>query len=206
MVDLLVGPMDALEIAIECTGAVDPVFTKTWNTGPARGPMRLDMRGNWNITIRTDANLNAIKRKLERILQQLNARGARSVRADHLLERIDPSLFWELDALGISSASCYELPGVGEVHFLMHGLGGASGYTGEEVSAWLAEFLRAPERADVLAKLARNAAPQKQAFIIATLHGAPWPVFDYFTNDLTACPAPRLICRSPSPACGLCVT
>jgi hypothetical protein len=41
MYDLRIGPSDAPEIAIECTGVVDPDFTETWNVGTGEGPLIL---------------------------------------------------------------------------------------------------------------------------------------------------------------------
>ncbi len=41
MYDLRIGSAEAPDVAIECVGAVDSVFTETWNVGPGRGPLRL---------------------------------------------------------------------------------------------------------------------------------------------------------------------
>lgn len=143
MVDLRVGPADAPEIAIECTGAVDPVFTETWNIGPARGPLQLNVGGNWSVYITHSANIKSIKKHLGRILEHLGTQHERSVRADQPLKYSDPDLFRELDLLGIESISCYEWPGHGKAHLSMNGTGGFGGYTGEEIPEWLGVFLRA---------------------------------------------------------------
>src|SRR2546428_3688676 len=47
MFDLRVGPADPPAIAIECVGAVDPIRVETWNVGPAKGAMRLALKGDW---------------------------------------------------------------------------------------------------------------------------------------------------------------
>jgi hypothetical protein len=49
--DLRVGPADAPEVAVECVGAIDPIFTEAYNVGPVREPLELAIKGDWTITL-----------------------------------------------------------------------------------------------------------------------------------------------------------
>ena len=51
MYDLRIGSADAPEMAVECVGTVDPKLTETWNLGPAEGPLKLALKGDWLITL-----------------------------------------------------------------------------------------------------------------------------------------------------------
>ena len=66
MYDLRIGSADAPEMAIECVGAVDPIFTETWNIGPARGPMELRVTGDWTVVIAPEARVKAVKQRAPR--------------------------------------------------------------------------------------------------------------------------------------------
>src|SRR5690349_9336713 len=71
MYDLRIGPHDKPEVAIECFGAVDSQFTETWNVGPARGPLKLSLTGNWIIELSPKASIKKFKQHIEPILQEL---------------------------------------------------------------------------------------------------------------------------------------
>src|SRR5688500_7773143 len=99
MYDLRVGPSDAPEFAIECVGSVDSKFTETWNIGPARGPFKFSVEGDWTVTIKAGARVKVIKQHIEQLLQGLEARNLSDVRVDYQLEWQDETLFGELTAL-----------------------------------------------------------------------------------------------------------
>jgi len=75
MYDLRVGPPDAPHMAIEVAGAVDPVQTATWNTGPAKGPLHLALKGDWIVTLAPSAKMKNVRQALEGVLQQMEAIG-----------------------------------------------------------------------------------------------------------------------------------
>ncbi len=155
MFDLLVGTKETPEIAIECVGAVDPEFTETWNVGPARGPLHLDIPSDWGIMVKPSARyrgLQKIKENGAALLSRLEARGLFDVRANYI-KWIDPELFSELEALRVDSVFRYRAEGTGTVHLNMGGDGGVVDQKGNAVPEWVGEFLRAPARADVLRKL-----------------------------------------------------
>lgn len=189
MYDLRIGPANEPEVAIECVGAVDETYTKTWNTGPAKGPLQLAVAGDWHVVIAPAAHVKTLKRHLEKLLAELVERGVYSARPDHWLERRNTTLFNKLNALGIIHAFCYQMPGIGRVNLSMPGSGGAVDDKGGEVPNWLGDFLRDPAREDVLSKLQRSGAKECYAFVIATLRGAPWAVESYLTGELDHVPS-----------------
>lgn len=201
MYDLRVGPADAPEFAIECVGAVDQIYTETWNVGPARGPLQLPVKGDWIVKIAPSARVKAVKKGVEQLLQELESRGLYDVYVDYRLEWHDAELFRKFDSLGITYALCYSRQGGGKAHLTMPGTGGAVDHQGRALPGWVGEFLRDPSRQDVLSKLQRAGAPERHAFLIVTFMGAPWEVESYLTGGLDHLPnqAPVL----PPPVTGV---
>src|SRR6185295_9485467 len=183
MYDLRIGPPDAPAIAIEVVGAVAPRYTATWNTVPAKGAWTLSLAGNWTVVISPGAAVRKLQRELEQVLRQLEARGITNTRVNYYLKRDDEELFDKLSSLSVEHAYCYESPGTGKVYFSMPGDGGAVDDVGATIPDWISRFLREPAQADVLSKLARSGAPERHAFVVATMAGAPWSVASYFTSD-----------------------
>ncbi len=201
MYDLRIGPVDSPAIAIECVGAVDGVRTETWNIGPARGPLTLALRGDWTVILKPGAKMKGLAPSLEAILQGCEHEGVLSaVHVDWRLNRSNPELFSVLDRDGITFISCFRVDGEGKVHMTLEGIGGPVDTEGVAIPEWITAFLSAPQRADVIAKLARSGAADCQAFVIVDYAGAPWSVQSYLDGDLAALPpaAPTL----PSPLTG----
>lgn len=201
MYDLRVGPADAPEVAIECVGAVDPVFTETWNVGPAKGPLLLDVTGNWHVVIAPEASVKAVKLHVERLIKALEERGIDNLHVDHWLKWGDAALFEEFDSLKITQAYSYQQQGTGKVYLNMTGIGGAVDEQGLSIPKWVGQFLRDPHRKDVLYKLQRSGAPERHVFVIVTFAGAPWEVESYLSGELEHLPdeAPDL----PEPVTGV---
>lgn len=198
---LRIGPVDTPEVAIECVGAVDPIYTETWNIGPAKGPLKLLIKGDWNLTIAPTASLKALKQRIEPLIQELENQGIQNLHVDYWLKRDDATLFEELESLGITGASCYRTPGTGEVHLGLPGIGGIVDDQGDALPGWVGEFLRDPARQDVLSKLQRSGAPELHAFVLVSFASVTWPVESYLTGELNHLPsrAPDL----PPPVTGV---
>src|SRR5205807_1699857 len=93
MYDLRVGSPDAPDVAIECTGAVDPVSTETWNVGPARGWRTAALSGDWTVEIKRGAQSRRKRRELGALLHSLERDGVSAVAVDHVLRRHDQLLY-----------------------------------------------------------------------------------------------------------------
>lgn len=187
--DLRVGDPTAPEIAIECTGAVDPVRTEAWNIGPARGPLSCDLKGNWTVTLRPKARVRSIRTRIEALLKECErAQLLDFLPVDFRLKRRHPSLFASFQSLEVRSIHCYQEDGEGRVTLGMTGVGGAVDEFGRAVPGWIGQFLRAPERGDVLSKLLGSGASECHVFIPVSFGGAPWPVMSYLCRDIKALP------------------
>ena len=85
---------------------------------------------------------------------------------------------------------------------MMPGTGGAVDSQGTAVPGWVGQFLRHPDREDVIQKLRRSGAAERLAFIFVVLGGAPLPVEYYFNFtglDQLPTEAPNL----PQPVTGV---
>jgi len=201
MYDLRIGSAAAPDVAIECVGAVDAVGTETWNVGPGRGPLQLTVKGDWVITISRDARIGTLQQRIEPILRDLEERDVLRVSVGHLYKRHDSRLLLELESLGIQHASCFRMPGTGRVHWTMEGGVGFVDSEGSALPGWIEEFLRDPEREDVLFKLRQTSAQERWVFVPVALGGAPFSVESYLTGKFEYLPeaGPNL----PSPVTGV---
>jgi hypothetical protein len=189
MYDLRIGSPDAPDIAIEVVGAVDSTYTETWNVGPAKGSLSLTVAGNWTIEISPRARVKTVKQGLRQFLTTLEERHILDITRDYWLPHSEPSLCTEMDRLGITHASCYQMPGTGKVYLTMPGVGGSVDDNGSNLPKWLGEFLRDPRQADVLSKLQRSVAKECHVFVIASFMGVPWEVESYLTGSLETVPS-----------------
>jgi len=153
MYDLRIGPADAPELAVECVGAIDPVRAETWSVGQSEGPLKLALRGDWIITRTPSARIKAIKKRLEPLLRELEDQGLSEFSVARMPRWHYTSLFEELESLGVVSGSCFRLPGTGKVSLTTPPISGAVDSQGIAVPGWVGQFLRDPDREDVLRKL-----------------------------------------------------
>lgn len=198
MYDLRIGPLDEPLVAIECVGAVDPVRTETWNVGFASGePLRLNVRGDWGVSVRPDIRLKTIRAHVEAVVSQMEELGIENMHADYYLTRDTPDLAEICDGAGILGVTRVREVGSGEAYLWMEGIGGAVNTSGTGVAEWVEEFLSAPEQVDVLEKLRRSGAPEREVFIAMSFGGAPWSVESYLSSDTTDLPPMDPVLPSP---------
>jgi hypothetical protein len=204
MYDLRIGPADAPNVAIECVGAVDPTRTETWNVGPARGPLSLALRGDWYVKLLPHSRLKDILRRIEDVLRAAEeAQVEDHTSVDLYLKHRNPRLFAVLDDLNIASIYRLCLRGRGTVFLGMTGIGGAVDPSGHAVPGWISEFLRAPERADVLVKLSASGAAERHVFVAVAFAGVPWPVESYLGTCTDSLPIDAPDAPPPVSAVGI---
>lgn len=182
MHDLRVGPRSAPAIAIEVTGAIDELSTQTWNTGPGRGSWSIPVPGNWMLTLAPGANIKGLRRTLPLLLEDLRTAGVTTHAEFEMIQWRHPMLYERARAMGVAQADQYEPYGTGMIHFTMAGTGGAVDSDGLALPGWIGEFLCDDRRSDVLLKLAKANAPQREVFVPVTMDGAPWSVVSYLTD------------------------
>ena len=188
MYDLRIGPAHAPQLAIECFQAVDSEFTETWSVGPAKGPLKLSLKGNWIVEVSPRTRIKTFAQRVEPLLQDLENRGLREVIVDFRLKWQDSELFSKLSTLNVNHAICYEMPGAGNVQLGLPGVGGAVDERGAAIPGWINELLRNPKYDDVLRKLEHSGATAKHAFVLVGFAGAPWEVEGYLTGDMNQIP------------------
>jgi hypothetical protein len=172
-----------------------------WNTGPAKGPLQLPVAGAWYITLRSEANIKAVKKGLTELLLTLEAAGLAEASAEVPYGRQDPALSAALDRLSIDHATRVSSGDAGTIHLGSVPIVSSVDSTGSQVVAWVGEFLRHPTKADVLSKLRNSKAPRKEAFIAVEMQGAPDAVTLYLTGTIEV--APTLIPDLPGGITGV---
>jgi hypothetical protein len=153
------------------------------------------VKGDWMINIAREAHIRTIRQHIESILRDLEERDVRRVSVGHLFKRHDYRLLQELESFGIRHASCFRMPGTGQVHMTMEGSGSLVDSAGSALPQWIEEFLCDPERGDVLFKLRHTGAQERWVFVPVALGGAPWSVESYLTGEFECLSAQDRTCR-----------
>jgi hypothetical protein len=193
-------------IAIECTAAVDPVRTETWNLGPGRGNLKFDLAHDWYVVIKPQTRVTELRRRLGGLLRTCETAGIeRLAQRDFVLRRQHPSISEALASLEVDSIHAFREAGSGFVYLTMTGLGGAVDPTGSAVPNWIDDFLRHPKNADVLLKLRRSRAKESHVFVGVSFGGVPWQVESYLGTQTDLVPVRAQIYLTRSWACGSCM-
>ncbi len=188
MYDLRIGEIDAPEYAIECISSADPVFTETWNVGPAKGSFYCKVQGDWTIEIETNAIIKSINKKIEKLLQemenakifQISTKKLQNYYYDEILKR-----------LKISFVNCYRKNGTGKIILTMSGGGGGVDYRGNSISPWIEEFITKEKNKDVIDKLQKSNAKYRHIFVFVALtqKKEDWGIISYLTDDFKYLPS-----------------
>ncbi len=205
MFDLRVGSKEALEIAIECTGAVNQKFVASWKAGPGKGSFVVHgIANDWIVETRVGARIKLVMTEIGSLLKRLEA-----AEIYHLNElwtlRDDEELENDLERVGITSAHRVERSDpTGKVMLTLPPIGGGVDQDGTRVATWVAEFLNDDQRADNLHKLKISGAVKCHIFIPIWFSGAPFAVESYFTGDLEKLPQDAPVLPSPVDCVWLC--
>jgi hypothetical protein len=177
----------ANDVTIEVVGAVDKKFTETWNVGPAKGPLDLQIKGDWNVTIVDGTSIKTFKQKIQHCLQMIESQGLYDVRLNPRLQLNNPAMYEYLKLLGITSAHCARLPGTGRVYY--YNMPERLEYKqGSSLPEWVGTFLRDSSRKDVLTKLKRSEARAREVFILVEFYSVP-EVESHLMRNLSQIPS-----------------
>jgi hypothetical protein len=151
---------------------------------------------HWWIWPRPDAHVKTLTAGLPGLLRQLDRAGetfGHTVGVE-LDERIARSPFRDtITQLGIHRLVAGKAAsGDAVARFVLPGTEGPVDIDLDRVSSWCAEFLRAPERADVRTKLMDTGADERHAFIVVTI-STEWPVWHALSEQIY----PQLPSTSP---------
>jgi hypothetical protein len=189
MYDLRIGPVEAPAYAIEVTGAVDQIWTQTWNAGPGRSAIDLPVAGDYFVEIAPGAMVKTLKARLLEVLGEIESAGIDRSADRDLLDVLDPSWAEAIEAMGVTALHCSVPEGRGRIYLTMAGDGGVVDEHGSAVAEWVARFLTDEPRRDVLAKLAKaSTAHRREVFVPVALKGAPWLVVSYLTGGIEHLP------------------
>jgi len=190
MYDLRVGEPEKPEIAIECVRVIDPTFAATWNAGPAKNPLFLDIKGDWIVNITEKANIKKIKKHLQKLFLSLETRQKYCLQADIHMKITDEAFYNYLTGLGIVAATCIRPHGTGRIYLEMNGGSGAIVQDQPNiVSTWVGKYLNEPRQNDILVKLNKSTAPDCQVFIAIGADNTPWPIDLYLLGYLKSTPS-----------------
>jgi hypothetical protein len=190
MYDLRIGPADRPLAAIEVVGAVDFHFTRTWNTGAARGPMTGLGKADWLLFLADGAVVERLRRNLGALVRRMESAGwhEQEGRHDLPIDRKD-RLAQDLHSAGVNAVYCIATAGSGTVQFGQDGDAGSADHLGATVGPWISEFLRHDERADVLSKLQASGAAERHVFVHVDFKGAPFATWNYLAGPIDSLPA-----------------
>jgi hypothetical protein len=198
MYDLRIGAADSPDIAIECIRAVEKAYMETRNQ-----PMLLNtsIPGIWVVNITINAPIKRLQKEIDALLRELQSLGCTNLKTGLRLKHENEALDKRLTSLGIRSI-LFSLPSeVGQVYLLMPMKVYSANEKGDALPAWIGKFLRDDACQDVLCKLQRSGAVERQVFIVTGFHGLPEDVDAYLRGDLNRVPiiAPDL----PPPVTGV---
>jgi len=190
MYDLRIGPAEAPQVAIEVVGAVNSAYARTRSAGPGWGPAQTLGRSDWLLFLEDGTVAERLRREVGSIVLGLEHAGW-NLNSGHEVLRAtdDDKLVEKLTAQGILAAYCTAELGSGTVRFAQHGQGGAPDHRGDSVPGWTSDFLRHPDRADVLAKLERSGAVERHVFVEVCFKGAPFAIWNYLVGPIEGLPA-----------------
>jgi hypothetical protein len=190
MYDLRIGPVDQPSVAIEVIGAVNPLFTRTWNAGAAQGPVKKLGKTDWLLFLADGVAPEPLRRRLGGLVRRMEAARwhGQEGRHDLSVHRKD-KLAQDLVAAGIVATYCTDREGSGIVRFGQDGDGGSPDHSGATVGPWISEFLHHEDREDVLGKLAASGAAERHVFVHVAFKGAPFATWNYLAGPIERLPA-----------------
>ena len=176
MYDLQIEHRDGTRAAVEITSDADGASIALWRLLNDREDRWIEpgIAGGWSVSLRPDARAKRIRVELPQLLRVLEALGIARVEFDDCSEK-DP-LRERLFDVGMSSAyqGGTDYPGsiYPTIELPAERSGGAVSDNGDATARWLSDFVRDPERADVLRKLKRSGLEERHAFVVLAPFGS----------------------------------
>lgn len=189
MYDLRIGPSDRPQVAIEVIGAVNPDYTRTWNTGAARGPITTTGRAEWLIFLADGTVVERLRRRIGGLVRRMEAAGWQETDGSNVLNQFKhDELTQDLLSEGVLAVYCTDSDGSGIVQFGQRGDGGAPDHAGATLVPWISAFLRHKDRKDVVDKLEASGAAERHVFVNVGFKGAPFATWNYLVGPIERLP------------------
>lgn len=183
--------------AMEVTAAADSESIALWklvNGGTGRW-IEERLTGGWSIQLLPSTRAKRLRRELPALLLALERADVREVDLTQTWRPLtDPTLV-ALKALGLVRASRYGTDFPGSIYLTVerpdHSSTAMADASLTSISIWIATFLAAPVRRDVLDKLRRSGASERHVFVILPgfniapfdVFNVPWGADRYFTDE-----------------------
>lgn len=201
MHDLDIALPDGKRAAVEVTAAADGESIALWNLINGRDePWQVSgMRGGWFVQLAPNARARQVLRELPTLLATLEREGIREIEVG--FRRRNLTVFEDAaQGLRVNRAGQGDTSLPGSIYVTidepLERTGGVVPITGEPLAEWIIEFLSAPERADVRAKLALAGALERHAFVLVPgFTPAPFAVVDLLMRENAPLPirAPQVM-------------
>lgn len=190
------GPSDAVEVVAAADGECMALW-KLMNGGGNRWQVP-DLRGGWVVSLDPSARAKRLRRELPELLLALEGRGVRDIGYGFHNEQAVEAI---AENLGVISAHQGETAFPGSIYSTIEQsaerTGGCVADTGDALAGWIGGFLREPEQADVLDKLARSGASARHAYVILPpFSTAPFAVSDLLMRSEAPLPTVRPVLPS----------
>ncbi|HVE92846.1 MAG TPA: hypothetical protein VNE62_11210 [Actinomycetota bacterium] len=184
---------DGETAAAEVISAADGESIALWNLMNGRDETWVvdELQGGWMVSLESTARAKRLRTELPRLLQELEMSGLTGFRRGRTSAK---DQFSEVaHALGVASAMQNGTDVPGSIYITIQlpreRAGGFLADTGDALPAWVAEFLRAPKRRDVLDKLARSGRSERHAFVfLPGFAEAPFGVTDLLMRNSAPLP------------------
>lgn len=188
MHDLTIAYPDRLFGAVEVTRAMDGSVAALWKLLDRSVDGRWivpELAGGWTVSLHPTARWKRLRDELPRLLASLEAMRRRSLDTEY----DDPSDVHVrcANALGVVRADQNDTSYAGSIYPVVElgsdRSGGVVAPAADAPAEWIGRFLREPQQADVLSKLARSGASSRHAFVVVAGLGEPtFQVFDPLTR------------------------
>ena len=185
MYDLAVLGRDGPSAAVEVTSATDGEALALWRImNEKEGRWQVEgLAGGWSAALHPWARGKRVWKELPSLLAVMEQGGITDLRHanDPLVEEI-------ADELGVADLVQLGTESPGRIYVTLslpsERTGGGVPETGTPLSKWIGEYLRGPDRADVLRKLASSLLPERHAVVVVPpLSEALFPVVDLLIRD-----------------------
>ncbi|MGW4944094.1 hypothetical protein ACWEOZ_21200 [Actinoplanes sp. NPDC004185] len=192
MADVRIEYADRPPAFVEIVSDVDPDYAQLNQLVLRDQQMAAPSLGRiWYVTVSKSARLKSLKPALEPFLRRLEDAGVflEIAQPDGSLGRSSTEELRRLDGLGVVRL-CSRPPQPDEEPKILlypQGIGGPAEQDWLALMTWLAEYLSAPDRADVRKKLEETGAAERHAFVGLPL-GKEWSAFHSLHNEYGGLP------------------
>lgn len=163
MFDLQADLPDGSTLAVEVVRLVKGQWMALWNTGPAKGPFEINVKGGWQVGIEDHGRVKDVLARLPEFIKEMESNGTTSFHSGSSF--MMRSLYKQSKSLGIYSVRQASWLESGLVSVQMTGKAFTFNDEGLGVADWLTKYLNSEEIKDVRFKLGQSSAERREVFV-----------------------------------------